>query len=505
VTFKDLKKRVSLEITQQQSGLFERLRNKPFWIWDQQQHKQEDIKTNGDCCFNHIIGLPTKEREEKAIFDYEKILYDSILVNESYNTLNYSFKHKHLWVKKATGLGVTEFFLRLMAWLCLRNNDYKNSQMCIVTGPNIDIAIKLIKRMKALFEPKLHVTFDSKETVELNGCSIEAYTSNHIDAYRALDNPKFILIDEGDFFRKGEQEDVRHVSERYIAKSDPYIVMVSTPNAPEGLFERIEKESEDICLYKRIFLDYTYGIGKIYTTEEIEKAKQSPSFGREYNLKYLGKIGNVFHTKDIEAAIEKGRKYNPDDFSPSHFTSISMGIDPAYGSSAFGIVVTEWVDGIVQIMHAEEYHRPDYNEMLSLVYGLMSKYDVDSVYIDGATPSFIKSLKLQIGEDPDYDKVIARYRSEGLGDSWSKDMRIIPINFNKEHKAMLGHCKMILEKDGGRIAINPNKFDKLITSLRTAVDNDGMLDKESTSYNDIFDAFRLALKFYHFRDASEYD
>jgi hypothetical protein len=99
-------------------------------------------------------------------------------------------------------------------------------------------------------------------------------------------------------------------------------------------------------------------------------------------------------------------------------------------------------------------------------------------------------LKLQIGEDADYDKVIARYRSEGLGDSWSKDMRIIPVNFNKEHKAMLGHCKMILEKDGGRIAINSDKFDKLITALRTAIDIDGTLDKEATSYNDIFDAFR---------------
>ena len=33
-------------------------------------------------------------------------------------------------------------------------------------------------------------------------------------------------------FRKSEQEDVRHVSERYIGKSDPYIVMVSTPNMP---------------------------------------------------------------------------------------------------------------------------------------------------------------------------------------------------------------------------------------------------------------------------------
>jgi hypothetical protein len=116
-----------------------------------------------------------------------------------------------------------------------------------------------------------------------------------------------------------------------------------------------------------------------------------------------------------------------------------------------------------------------------------------------ANPSFIKSLKLQIGEEADYDKVIARQRSEGLGDnSWSQHMRIVPVNFNSEHKAMLGHCKMIMENDGGRIAINPDKFDKLITALRTVVDNDGTLDKEATSYNDIFDAFRLALEFYYF-------
>ena len=42
---------------------------------------------------------------------------------------------------------------------------------------------------------------------------------------------------------------------------------------------------------------------------------------------------------------------------------------------------------------------------------------------------------------------------------------------------------------------------KLITSLRTEIDVDGTLDKES-SYNDIFDAFKLALKFYHFKDSS---
>jgi hypothetical protein len=48
------------------------------------------------------------------------------------------------------------------------------------------------------------------------------------------------------------------------------------------------------------------------------------------------------------------------------------------------------------------------------------------------------------------------------------------------------------------------QFDKLITALRTALDNDGTLDKEATSYNDIFDAFRLALKFYQFEEKDDY-
>ncbi|MFL6433081.1 MAG: hypothetical protein ACJ71O_05015 [Nitrososphaeraceae archaeon] len=59
---------------------------------------------------------------------------------------------------------------------------------------------------------------------------------------------------------------------------------------------------------------------------------------------------------------------------------------------------------------------------------------------------------------------------------------------------------MILEHEPRKIAINPDRFDKLITALRTAVDDDETLDKEATSYNDIFDSFRLALKFYHFKE-----
>jgi hypothetical protein len=53
----------------------------------------------------------------------------------------------------------------------------------------------------------------------------------------------------------------------------------------------------------------------------------------------------------------------------------------------------------------------------------------------------------------------------------------------------------ILERE--YIAINP-AFDKLITSLRTAVAEENILDKESMSDADIFDAYRLALKDYKF-------
>ena len=114
--------------------------------------------TKEDCCFNHIIGLPTKEGTAKPIFDFGRILYDDLLISENSNPLKHGFKHNHLWAKKAIGLGVAEFMLRLMFWLCLKDDTYRNSQTCIVTGPNQDIAIKLIKRMKTLFEPH-YITF----------------------------------------------------------------------------------------------------------------------------------------------------------------------------------------------------------------------------------------------------------------------------------------------------------------------------------------------------------
>jgi hypothetical protein len=72
-----------LATTQQQSRLGEILKDKPFWIWNIEEHKQEDIRTNGDCCFNHIIGLPQKDRNdylpEKVRFLVRMLLLLSVI------------------------------------------------------------------------------------------------------------------------------------------------------------------------------------------------------------------------------------------------------------------------------------------------------------------------------------------------------------------------------------------------------------------------------------------
>ena len=127
--FGDLQKLIQTQSSPEQSQLLQRLRDKPFWIWDPIRDKEKNRSQKGDCCLNHIIGLPRKDGIGKPLFDYEKLLYSSLQLPEFYNPSKHNLKEKHLWVKKATGLGVTEFMLRLMAWLCIRNDSYENSQM----------------------------------------------------------------------------------------------------------------------------------------------------------------------------------------------------------------------------------------------------------------------------------------------------------------------------------------------------------------------------------------
>jgi len=92
----------------------------------------------------------------------------------------------------------------------------------------------------------------------------------------------YLFIDEADHFEKSIQKELEAAITAYEEKSNGKIIIVSTPNAPGGLFERIEKDPNS--KYKKLFLDYTFGLDKIYDRAFIEKKKLEPEFEREYNL-----------------------------------------------------------------------------------------------------------------------------------------------------------------------------------------------------------------------------
>ena len=120
-------------------------------------------------------------------------------------------------------VGVTEFMLRLMAWLCTSENHFRNCQMCIVTGPNI------------------------------------------------------------------------------------------------------------------------VNISSIYTEEEIDRAKHSPSFDREYRCQFSGFIGNLFSPLQVDKVIELGEQYSLDKIPTNDYTLHSVGVDFGFSSSATAIVLTEFL------------------------------------------------------------------------------------------------------------------------------------------------------------------
>lgn len=125
MTFKDLKRIISSSSSTLQEKstmeetenprlalLLSKMKNIPFWIWDKDEHRKAYVAKRTECCANHILGLPKKGNIPMPLFPYEKLIYDALITDN----------HKCLWIKKATALGVSEFFLRLMSWLCLKDS-----------------------------------------------------------------------------------------------------------------------------------------------------------------------------------------------------------------------------------------------------------------------------------------------------------------------------------------------------------------------------------------------
>jgi hypothetical protein len=450
---------------------------KPFWCGSVSQ-----ISDEVNCCFNHVIGLPVKNDKQYRIFDYEL------------NVIKKIEENKNIWIKKAAGIGATTIILRYLVWKILFNNDLEYKNVFIVSGTHFRHANEVKVKMEQLFSSKFpFVKLESRFTdLWIKNTNIKIFPSRNVKDLRGYTDVSYLFIDEADYFEPSVNSELLHAITRYEEKSNCTTIMVSTPNRPDGLFQSIEKDPNS--KYTKIILDYTVGLGKIYDPEEIKKKMKEPEFPREYMGQYLGRVGNVFSPSQIEECIELGAEYNTTKIPVSLYTLKSVGIDPGFSSSSTGIIVLEHIKiedrHVIRAVQCELIDKGDPNKIVELCWDIYKQYGYmnTAFFIDGSNAAMVNLLKIKFGE--------SLYWQKTVDFGHNSNIKIRPISFNSEHKNMLSNLHVVVTKQ--YLAI-PEKYDKLITSLRTAYAEELNLKKDIGSYSDLLDALRLGLKGYNFK------
>ena len=432
--------------------------------------------------FNNIIGLPVKNGKEYPIFDYELDVVKAIE------------QHRNIWIKKASGIGATELILRYLAWKILSSSELEHKNVFIVSGTHSFHAHDVKERLENLFRNKFPLLqLESKFTdLWIKNTNIKIFPSRNSKDLRGYTDVSYLFLDEADYWLDSEVSELLHAITRYEEKSNCTTIMVSTPNKPDGLFASIEKDPNS--KYHKIILDYTVGLGKIYDPLEIKKKMNEPEFQREYAGHYLGKVGNLFSEFQLKWCQQLGQQFDTTKIPVSLYTLKSVGIDPGFSSSGTGIVVLEHIKvgndnrHIIRVVDSHLIEKGDPNKIVELCWDIWKRYGYMNVayFIDGSNRAMVNLLKIRWQESLSWEST----------DSFGTNTKIRPVNFNQEHRNMLSNLHALLSK--GFLSI-PEKYDKLITSLRTAYATELDLDKKQTSYDDLLDALRLGLKAYNFK------
>lgn len=122
-----------------------------------------------------------------------------------------------------------------------------------------------------------------------------------------------------------------------------------------------------------------------------------------------------------------------------------MGIDAGFGSSKFAIVVCQLVRGFLEVLHGEEYDKPDFSEMIEKIMDIRRNFNVDKCFVDDANPEVVRALKYAYSENQDYHREISHLKSKHLNPTdW---LSILPVNFRTDHKEMLARLKHMMNSE----------------------------------------------------------
>jgi hypothetical protein len=477
----------------------------PFWIWDQEKHENEfdRILTQSfskigsekvACCFNHLVGLPVKNSISHPIYLWQQEL------------LNALQSHKLIAILKGRGVGASEFLLRYIMWLCLKDDQLQGKSVIVVTGIREDLSLELLRRYRNLL-PDYNWNGPSNMAT-INQCRLIGFPSKRVKDMRGLTDVVFCVVDEFAFFDPADKQQVLPILEALQAKSNPTICLLSTPGPIGDEFHSIFQEPANRCRYHRLYIPIQKALSTLISKQEAEKVRRQGNYAQEFELRFGSYgVGTVFSLSDIDRAVEMGKELQEegeDYIDLKNGQTYSIGADPGgWGHSKFGIVMVGLLNNKLRVLAAEEHAQVDEDEMIKRLLYLRSKTPhprQTKIYIDSANVSFIKRLKSCIPDERiDYQEFLDNLRKRKLVTPPSESqtvhfMSVIPVSFAKQGPHLLANLYAFMQR--GDIVISP-RFTTLIAALQSARhipnrSNNFLLDKTSQSL-DCLDAMRLAL------------
>ena len=444
-----------------------------FWCRD-------SLCTEEHCCFWHFIfypyGGPERDGKYHPLYEYEIDILDKMQMEclDSDRTI----ENKWFCVYKATGLGLTEFILLWILFKSFTDPFFQNKEAMMITGPNVDLAQDLILRAKDfLIKKGLGYVDHGAYELEVNGARIKCYPSNNIHSARGKPKVSLFFGDEAAFFKLRDDSIVRTVGERYIGKSDSWVIWVSTAGEePSGFFYDImqePKEGTNKTIYERFHYYVEAGLKEdsqtktsIFTPSFLRKASEARSYEREYLGVWGKNVGDIFSPEGIESCCSEEYQWVDGDNTNDRV----IGIDPGFGSSEFAICIIQKRKGKKSVIYAEAFERESYIDIVNKLKMLSDRFQCKRMFVDGAWPEGIRDLR---------DKY---------------HMNVQPINFNQYGEKMLNYAANGI--DFNKVEIHP-RFKKLKMQLMTIKYNKkGGTDKTKQNPFDLGDAFLLALYYY---------
>jgi hypothetical protein len=183
------------------------------------------------------MKLPQKSGTPLPVFDYELYFVHQM---DKRNLISFL---------ASRGLGKTETtIVRYPNYRIMRSTEWDNRDVAITTGLAEVSAEELLIRIESLWSTAFpNPPLDKKAAqIWIDKTRILAFPTQNIKRLRLYDDFAGIFVDEADFYSLLDQMRLQEAIFGYIVKSQPLIVLMSTPNHPSGMLAKYRKLGEEL-------------------------------------------------------------------------------------------------------------------------------------------------------------------------------------------------------------------------------------------------------------------